>query len=350
MLVLGVRAVADRPETVERGRVEAGEVAVRGASHTRLVEGEAELRSDPLGGEPEGAIAGRPGHRRPPERPRHAERRRCLNRASPRIAASTRRASSSVRTRTSTAALAVGATTFRAEPAVDGADVDRGPAVRIVEREEALDLVGELENRAHALAGAHSGVGRLSGDLQREGAGRLPLGLQLPARTKGGLEDERAGGGTGEAEEVALGVRAAEFLITHDERHGRHRRGEVELRERSEGKEHLDEAALHVEDSRSVEPPVNGAHGHLLERPERPHRVEMADEELEGMCAQAIARVREQVVTGALAGNPPDREAERGERLAEQLRTPPAARPERARAIRLGRAARATRTWPTPAP
>ena len=65
-------------------------------------------------------------------------------------------------------------------------------------------------------------------------------------------------------------------------------------------------------------PPVTARTGICVSVPSGHHRVEMADEELEGMCAQAIARVREQVVTGAPAGNPPDREAERCECLAEQ--------------------------------
>ena len=115
MLVLGVSPVADRPEAVERGRVEAGEVPVRDALHARLVEGEPEFASDPLGREPEGglravlAIGGRPNV---PVTRRLASS--CTG-TSARIAASTRRASL-VRTRTSTLALAVGATTFGRSP------------------------------------------------------------------------------------------------------------------------------------------------------------------------------------------------------------------------------------------
>ena len=159
MLVLGVSPVADRPQTVERGRVEAGEVPVRGASHTRLVEGEPELPSDPLGCEPEArlravrAIGGRPNDPGDPERAasctgaRPADRGldppAILLRAHPDVdrGAGGRRDH------------------VRAEPAVDGADVDGDPAVGIVEREEALDLVRELEDRAHALAGADAGMG-----------------------------------------------------------------------------------------------------------------------------------------------------------------------------------------------
>jgi hypothetical protein len=70
---------------------------------------------------------------------------------------------------------------------------------------------------------------------------------------------------------------------------------------------------------RPVEALVDGAHRHAHERPERPNRIEMADEELKGTSAQTPARAREQVVAAAPAANAPDREAERSERLAEQL-------------------------------
>ena len=206
------------------------------------------------------------------------------------------------RDRTSTTALAAGAITFGSQAAVDLAHVHRRSSLEIGQLEQALDLVRELEDGARAGARLESRVACDPGDLDREHTDPLARRLQAPGRPERRLEDESTSGRGGKALDVGTGLDAADLLVAVDQHDRGQARVQIVLAQRSEREQHLHQPALHVEHARPVEATLLGAQRHSLDRPQRPHRVQVAEQQLRGILAPARdppiapARLREQVI------------------------------------------------------
>jgi len=143
--------------------------------------------------------------------------------------------------------------------------------VRDRERVQAQDEVRERLDRARAAAGLGS-VRRAARHGDSEATEALARRLQVARRGRR-LAHERGRGAVGRAgEELARGG-AADLLVGGDD-HAQRMRG-VRTTDRLE--QH-DEPAFHVVRAGPVRPSVLDAPRHRLERPPRPHRVEVAEE------------------------------------------------------------------------
>lgn len=198
------------------------------------------------------------------------------------MASSTSRAASTVGARTSIRARGLGRDHAREMTPVDRSDVDGDSAFVVVQRKQPLDLVRELEDRADALLGARAAVCRPAVHLQAKPADPLAPGLQLALRSRGRLEDECAAGAARQLPHERRGLDAAGLLVRvheQDRRDGRCRSGRAQ---RSKCERELDEPALHVVRAGAVEACVVDSRHHLADRPGRPHRVDMPDDQLSG--------------------------------------------------------------------
>ena len=125
------------------------------------------------------------------------------------IAASASAIRAMVLKRTSTLAMRPGRHRVDRLPALDQADVDRGPALVVGQRVERLHLAAQFLDRAHSLLVRGAGMGGLAGDLDGEehralaagddvARGPPGLGVEDRARAAGGGLDGRARGRRGD--------------------------------------------------------------------------------------------------------------------------------------------------------
>ena len=110
------------------------------------------------------------------------------------------------------------------DAAVDRANVDGDATVRIVEREQALDNVGQLEDRAGSALRIEPGVRGLAEHRDREATNALAAGFYLAEFTHRRLEYKRSFRTACQHADVVRGCPAADLLVGVDEDHRRQRR------------------------------------------------------------------------------------------------------------------------------
>jgi hypothetical protein len=123
-------------------------------------------------------------------------------------------------------------------------------------------------------------VAGLAGDPDREAPDPLARRLQLSPRAERRLEHQGPGDGARQPVDVLGGVPAADLLITVDQNHGRERRLGALRPQRPQRVDHLGQAGLHVVGAGAVQAAVLDADRHVVERPHRPDRVEVSEQEL----------------------------------------------------------------------
>ena len=186
MFVRGVSAVADRSETVERRDAHRrGEVAVRAAAGRPLEQLVSEGGGHVASQREKPTDSRRTFQRRPLETASNIQTRAAPCGRNPFRAASTCSASTFVGARTSISARASAATTLGRVPPETTPTLTLIPRVEILQALDRRNLIRELVDGARALAGIDAGVRGNAVDRQLELAAALARGLSAPPGSAG---------------------------------------------------------------------------------------------------------------------------------------------------------------------
>src|SRR5215210_1673500 len=156
------------------------------------------------------------------------------------------------------------------------ADVDRSTRLEVCVAMELQDQPRHLLDSADAPFGVEPRVRGTTGDADPEPADALAGRLERAVQAR--FQDQDRVGPAGLLLDQGAGVRAADLLVRVAEK-GHWAIDARHLPQRPHGPKPLDEATLHVEDSRSCGYPVRDPKRHLLQRPLRPDGVVVAEQE-----------------------------------------------------------------------
>ena len=161
-----------------------------------------------------------------------------------------------------------------AHAAAHDADVHRDPVARVAQSLEREDLVRELLDRARPVFGVRASVGGMAMDDEAVAGESLPGGLQVAPLGRR-LEDERGRDVAGRLLDERPPGEAAGLLVRGEEDAG----GAAADAGLADRLDEDDEPRLHVVGAGAVRAPVLDPEGHGREGPDRPHRVDMAEQE-----------------------------------------------------------------------
>jgi hypothetical protein len=145
---------------------------------------------------------------------------------------------------------------------------------RVAQGLEREDLVRELLDRARPLVGMRAGVGGVAVDDEAVAGESLPGGLQVSPLGRR-LEDERCRHVAGRLLDERPPGEAPGLLVGGEE----DARGAPPVARPAESLDEDDETRLHVVGARAVRAPVLDPEGHVRERADRPHRVDVPEQE-----------------------------------------------------------------------
>ena len=175
-------------------------------------------------------------------------------------------------------ARASSATTFGRRAARDDPDVDADAARQILEPLDGRDLRRQLVNGARALARIEAGVRGDAVHGELELAAALARGLQRAARQRR-LEHEHGAPTAAPPPRSSRATSRCRSLRRSSTASSTGGCGVPVARSAVDRGERQRDARLHVEDARAVQPVAVAPQRHALERADRPHRIEVAEQQ-----------------------------------------------------------------------
>ena len=174
------------------------------------------------------------------------------------------------------------------------------PAIEILQRVDAENLVRQLLNRARALLRLDAGVRGDAADAQLIVAAAFARGLHRAAGQRR-LEHQHRALRRASSSIAARDVSLPTSSSVVQSMTMRWLSGDAGLEERAGGQHRDGDAGLHVEDAGAVQAPARSGQRHPVELADRPHGVEVAEQQ-DLRCA--AAEFREQVIAAVRARQP----------------------------------------------
>src|SRR5664280_744264 len=275
----GVCALANRAQAVQRRNpYSPGEVAIRAATDRNLRQRETQLAGNLPGQLEQRDHLFRPLHWRTIDAALDLDLALWIDRSQPAYLAFHHRAIRSY----GDAKIHFGGS-FRsddvgARTSADDSNIERDPALQIGQARDGLNLICQLQNRALAFFKVEPRVRRLSRDLHEERPDTFARRLQ-GASGAGRFANQNRGTLARNLLSQRARAFAAAFFVGNQQHRHRARQAASDFARGPEGKHHLRDAALHVENTGPVEPAVLLAPRHGLKCPDVVHGIEVAEQQ-----------------------------------------------------------------------
>ena len=280
MFVPGVSAVAHRPQTVQRRRVQTGQIAVGTTAHGRFLKLQPHFRAGCPRKFPQGDISGRPLQGRPVETAANLQRRAGERRLQVADRLLQFAGIGDGRSPDIHLGAAIGSHDVGAQSSADHANTHGQAARVVIEGRQLGHDAGHAQDGADAFLGLQPGMGRAAADDDLEVADALAGSLQCAARPGRRFQDQRPGRFGRQLLNDGPRLDAADLFVGVDQKHRCERRLQSQIAQRPQREDALGQTAFHVEAAGAAQDIAFDFQRHFGQCSQRPDGIAMSEEKL----------------------------------------------------------------------